>query len=427
MKLVRFGQLPSVLAFCSLAACAWVLITEIGSFRDAVGSWARRDLLARTQLAADSLAEAVATGDFRRIRDFGDGCRREGVRLTILSSPGGVVYDSATQVFGKHAGRPEVESAISTGVGMALRKSETTDEEMLFCARRTGEFVIRLGLPAARVYAPFQRARTGLVLAGLVGAFSIFLAFLFTNRLIARIRERERLLAEMKREERFRREFIANLTHEFKTPLTGILGAVDLLGDGTNVTPENRHTLLELLRHETIRLNSLVQEMLVLSHLEEDQLAKHFTFAPADLSEVLKAVAARLRQKADAAHVRLSVDAALPLVVPCDVQRMETAITNLVENALRYSGSPDVVLSLSSRDGKAVVAVEDHGVGIPQEHRERIFERFYRVDKDRSRELGGTGLGLAIVKHVARLHKGTATLLPVRGGGCRFELAIPMT
>ena len=124
--------------------------------------------------------------------------------------------------------------------------------------------------------------------------------------------------------------------------------------------------------------------------------------------------------------IRLELGELPSVIVSCDARLVEHAISNLVENALRYSGSPDVKISLAVRDNNAVVAVEDHGVGIPPEHRTRIFERFYRVDKNRSRDHGGTGLGLAIVKHIAQLHHGTATLAPVAGGGCRFELAFPL-
>ena len=424
---IRIGHtLPGILAACSLAACVWVLASELGAFRTAVGDWAERDMRARTLLAADALREAIETSDFRRIREFGDSCREDGARLTILTAPGGVMYDTNPATFGRHRSRPEVEAARAHGIGTAIRRSQTTGEEMFFCAQRAGEHIVRLAVPLSRFYAPFDRARLGLVLAGLVGAASFLFIFLFTHQLRARIRERERQLAELRRAERFRSEFIANLTHEIKTPLTGILGAVDLLDGGDDLPPDSRKTLFGLLRGESVRLNALAQDILELSHLEEQQRDETASFVPADLADIARSVEMRLRPKADAAHVRLVLGDLPSVTVPCDARLVEHALANLVENALRYSGSPDVVLSLAARGGKAILAVEDHGVGIPPEHRDRIFERFYRVDKDRSREQGGTGLGLAIVKHIAQLHHGTATLAPVAGGGCRFELAFPL-
>lgn len=419
----RIGQiLPGALAACSLAACVWVLASELAAFRSAVGGWAERDMRARTLLAADALGDAIETGDFRRIREFGDSCRADGARLTILTAPGGVMYDT-TPTFGGHRSRPEVEAAISRGVGTAIRRSQTTGEEMFFCAQRAGEHVVRLAIPTSRFYAPFRRARLGLVLAGLVGAASFLFIFLFTRQLRARIRERERQLAELRRAERFRSEFIANITHEIKTPLTGIIGAVDLLDGGDTLPPESRKTLFGMLRGESVRLNALAQDILELAHLEERQRDANLSFAPADLADIARSVQLRLRSKADAAGIRLELGDLPSAIVPCDARLVEHALSNLVENAIRHSGSPDVKISLAVRDNNAVVAVEDHGVGIPPEHRDRIFERFYRVDKDRSREQGGTGLGLAIVKHVAQLHHGTATLAPAAGGGCRFEIA----
>ena len=426
MRLSRLGQIPGLLAACSLAACAWVLTSELGAFRAAVAAWAERDMRARTQLAADALGTAATTGDFRRLRAFGDDCRAEGVRLTVLSGPGGIVYDSATSAFGGHRDRPEVDAARVHGVGTSFRRSSTTHEDMFYCARRTGEFVVRLAIPAARVYAPFQRARIGFILAGLVGASAVLLVFLFTNRLLSRIRERERQLAEMRRVEGFRRDFVANLTHELKTPLTGILGAVDLLDGEDALPPAASRKLFGLLRGETKRLNALVQDVLSLARLEQDQNALHRAFAPADLGDIVRSVQSRLLPKADAAGVRLVLAAAPSVTIPCDARLVEQALANLVENALRHSGSPDVVLALAVRDGHAVLSVEDHGAGIPPEHRARVFERVYRVDKGRSRETGGTGLGLAIVKHIAQLHGGIATLVPSVGGGCRFEMSLPL-
>ena len=309
-----------------------MLASELAAFRSAVGGWAERDMRARTLLAADSLGPAIATGDFRRIREFGDGCRDDGVRLTILSVAGGIIYDSSTSPVGGHRTRPEVEAAreSSDHVGTAIRRSRTTGTEMFYCAQLTGESIVRLAVPLSRFYAPFQRARLGLVLAGLVGAASFLFIFIFTHQLRARIRERERQLAELRRAERFRSEFIANLTHEIKTPLTGILGAVDLLDGGDELPQDNRKTLYGLLRGESVRLNVLAQDILELAHLEEQQRDENHDFAPADLADIVRSVQMRLQPKADAANVRLVAGDLPPVTVPCDARLVEHAVANLV-------------------------------------------------------------------------------------------------
>ena len=326
----RIGQtIPGILAACSLAACVWVLASELAAFRSAVGGWAERDMRARTLLAADALGDAIETGDFRRIREFGDSCRADGARLTILTAPGGVMYDT-TPTFGGHRSRPEVEAAISSGVGTAIRRSQTTGEEMFFCAQRSGEHVVRLAIPTSRFYAPFRRARLGLILAGLVGAASFLFIFLFTHQLRARIRERERQLAELQRAERFRSEFIANLTHEIKTPLTGIIGAVDLLDGGDDLPPDSRKTLFGLLRGESVRLNALAQDILELAHLEEQQRDDNASFAPADLSDIARSVQTRLQPKADAADIRLVLGDLPPLSISCDARLVEHALSEVL-------------------------------------------------------------------------------------------------
>ena len=424
MRFASFGHAPILLTACGLAAFAWILVSDLGDFRSAVGTWARRDLSARTQLAADTLAEPLATGDFRRIRAFGDSCSEDGVRLTVFGSRGGVVFDSATAAFGDHSARPEMLEASASGAGSSMRTSQTTGEKTLYCARSTGDFVVRLALPADRVFAPFRRARTGLVLAGLVGASGILLVFLFTNRLLASIREKERQLAELQSAEAFRREFVANLAHELKTPLTGIIGAVDLLDGGESLPDDSRRTLMGLLRTESARLDTLVKDILTLARLEHAPDVQRSEFEEADLADVMRTVHDRFLPRAEAQGVKLTLASAPSASRVCNAGLIEQALANLVENALRHSGSKTVTMALERLpDGRAVMSVTDCGCGIPAELRSRVFERFFRVDASHS-DPGGTGLGLAIVKHIAQLHGGEARLIAPVSGGCRFEVAI---
>ena len=427
---VRMGLLPCLMAGLGLAAVVYALISETKAFRSAISEWAARDLAARTELAAKAIAEPLLTGDFRRIREFGDECRADGVRLTILSQPGGMIYDTLVKAAGDHGGCPEVAEARKNGVGVAFRKSDTSGEECLYCARRTERGFVRLSIPSSTVFAPVEKTRKTLILAGLVGACGILLLFLFLDRLLARYRalarerdEQARKLEEMHREEEFRRAFVSDVTHEIKTPLTGILAAADMLQECDD---GERKTLVEMIRKESTRLNGLVRDVLSLAQLEHAPAEAPHRFDPAELDDVVREVADRMKPRADGAGIELRVMADDPVECTCDARLVGQAVDNLVENALRYSGSKDVTISLARKDGHAVIAVEDHGTGIPAEHRGHVFERFYRVDKARSREMGGTGLGLAIVKHIAILHGGEATLEEAAGGGCRFAISIPL-
>ena len=427
---IRMGLLPCLVAGLGLAAVVYALVSETKAFRSAISEWAARDLAARTELAAEAISEPLLTGDFRRIREFGDECRKEGVRLTILSEPGGMIYDTFTKAAGDHGHCPEVLKARANGVGVAFRPSDTTGEKCLYCARKTGRGFVRLSIPQTTVFAPVEKTRRTLILAGLVGACGILLLFLFIDRLLARYRalarerdEQARKLEEMRRDEEFRRAFVSDVTHEIKTPLTGILTAADMLQECGD---EERAMLVGMIRKESERLNGLVRDVLSLAQLEHAPEEAPHAFRPVELDDVVREVADRMRPKADSAGVELRVEADDPVECTCDARLVGQAVDNLVENALRYSGSKDVAISLARRNGNAVIAVEDHGTGIPAEHRGHVFERFYRVDKARSREMGGTGLGLAIVKHIAALHGGEATLDEPAGGGCRFTISIPL-
>ncbi len=434
MKSPLLGYLPCALAAVGFISFGVVLKLERDASCRMAEAWAERDLSARTELAAASIGDALATGDFDRLRAFADMPRPNDLRLTVLSAPGGMVYDSEPAAAGNHAACPEVRAALETGTGSAVRVSRLTGRKMLYCARKAGDDVIvRLALPYEAVVDPLRRNRLAMVLSALVGASGLLLVLLFSVRLVARnralARERDakaRLLAELQRVADFRRDFIANVSHEIKTPLTGILGAVDLLGgaDADALPEADRRSLLAMLRREATRLDALARDILSLARLERGEEGQRRDFAPADLADVLASAADRVRPRAEAAGMRLVAEPAAPLVLPCDARLVEQALVNLAQNAVLHSGSPDLVLSLAPTATGAVFTVLDHGVGLHEADRARIFERFYRVDKARSRDAGGTGLGLAIVKHVAQLHGGDAAVQAAPGRGCAFTLTL---
>ncbi len=403
MKLPNADLLPSLLVAVALAVAATIFVSETDSFRKAVAEWASRDLASRTELAAATLCEPLRTGDFRQIHEFGASCSAEGVRLTIFSGPGGVVFDSV--------GRPSDQA------------------ESIYETRHSGEFRVRLGIPVERVMAPYRRAQYGFMLAAIVGGSGVLLVLLFTVRQRARMRElarerdsQRRLVEEMKKVEAFRRDFIADVSHEIKTPLTGIIGSVDLLVSG-DVPEAMKPRLLAMVKTESERLNALAQGILSLSRLERNGATADMS--DANLSEIVNGAVERLRPLAADKGVDIGVDVPDACDVRCDGQLMSGAVSNLVANAIRHSGSKDVAVRLSVGSDEVSVIVEDHGVGIPPEEQTRVFERFYRVDRARSADTGGAGLGLAIVRRIARLHGGDVKLERSQPSGCRFILSIP--
>jgi two-component system sensor histidine kinase SenX3 len=229
---------------------------------------------------------------------------------------------------------------------------------------------------------------------------------------------------EAKRLEDTRRDFVANISHELKTPI----GAIGLLAEalqGATDDPAMVNKFAGNLYRESRRLGSLVQEIIQLSRLQSAEISK--TGELVDLESTVHESVERNQVIAEAKNISIEVDAPAGIIVYGDHEMLTMAVKNLIENAILYSESGSSVgIGLRAIDGIAEIAVTDHGVGIAPEDQERIFERFYRVDPSRSRETGGTGLGLAIVKHVAMNHRGEIKLFSQVGLGSTFTLRLPL-
>jgi two-component system phosphate regulon sensor histidine kinase PhoR len=238
-------------------------------------------------------------------------------------------------------------------------------------------------------------------------------------------------VTEVRRLERIRSEFVANVSHELRTPLTSLAGFVETLEDGAADDPATRHRFLSIISTETARLGRLVEDLLDLSRLESGHL--ELRAAPVDLRGVVERTLAFYQPTAEAKQVALRSDLPADLPpVPGDDDLLEQVVRNLVDNAVKYTPQGGRV-SVSAepvdyQDGRreVVLRVSDTGPGIPPEHLHRLFERFYRVDRARSRALGGTGLGLAIVKHVVERHGGRVWVDSDPGRGATFSVALPL-
>ena len=378
----KFEWLPAVLAAVAFVVFALAFAYELLSYQATVVAWAKGDLESRARLAADSLAEPLRTQNMRELQRFGDEFVANGMRLRVTGVHG--------------------------GIGMVFDTHRDADEGYLFSSRHaSGDHDVILGLPLSRVTAPFRRAVLGFVLAGLVGVAGVLLFFFVTYRQRVRIRELARL-------EKFRREFIADISHEIKTPLSGILGAVDLLGE---VEVEGGggqwSVLVSLIQKESKRLNGLVQSILDLARLERE--GDVLNLQEVDLGEVVREIVAKYPCTCE---VKSSG------TIRCDPQLIEQSVSNLIGNAVRHSGSDEISVTVVCDAKVARIVVEDHGIGIPSGHVERIFERFHRVDPARAAETGGAGLGLAIVRRIARLHGGDVVYSSVQPHGSRFTLTL---
>jgi two-component system sensor histidine kinase SenX3 len=222
--------------------------------------------------------------------------------------------------------------------------------------------------------------------------------------------------------ERVRRDFVANASHELKTPVASIQALAETLLHSAAGDPAARERFLEHLEGEAVRLSRLVGDLLDLSRLEGG-LGES---ASVDLARVLNEECDRLRPRAEGAGLRLAVDAPEPMRVRGSKSDLGLMIHNLLDNAIRYSpDGGEVRAALSDRSGQVELRVTDTGLGIPARDLDRIFERFYRVDPARSRGTGGTGLGLAIVRHVVQSHGGDVEVRSVLGAGSTFIVRLP--
>ena len=226
-------------------------------------------------------------------------------------------------------------------------------------------------------------------------------------------------ISELQKLENFRSDFIASISHEIKTPLTAILSAVEILEVQTPKENPAVTKCLTILNTQSQRLNSLVQDILSLSEIEKRKTAEEKDFKKINLENIIKnsilmCSVSDMKINTDLETVEIEGDGSL----------IERALINLIMNAIKYSKSETIDITLKQKNNNAEIRIKDYGIGIPQEHLPRIFEHFYRVDKARSRDIGGTGLGLAIVKNIIKLHGGNIEAFS--NNGCEFVITLPL-
>ncbi|MDQ3181101.1 MAG: ATP-binding protein [Acidobacteriota bacterium] len=226
--------------------------------------------------------------------------------------------------------------------------------------------------------------------------------------------------------EKVRQEFLSNISHELRTPLTSIMAFVETLEDGAIEDKENNQRFLGVIRKNAQRMHHLIDDILELSTIETGKI--NLELKQVKLAALLEEVFTNLSAKANDRHIKLINEVADDACVFADVVRLEQMLTNLIDNAIKFNRAEgSVTVSCTENGTKDIISVADTGEGISGEHQGRIFERFYRTDRARSREIGGTGLGLAIVKHLARLHGGEVSVASTLTKGSIFSIELPKT
>jgi len=231
-------------------------------------------------------------------------------------------------------------------------------------------------------------------------------------------------ITELRKLETIRKDFVANVSHELRTPISSIKGYAETLLDGALSDKDNAHNFINIINMEASRLASLINDILDLSKIESDMFK--LNLEGKDIKDLISTSIDRVRQAMDIKGIKIENNVG-PLKVKYDEALLGQAVINLIHNAIKYSDPNSIINVYSEAKGdRVVISVQDSGIGIPEKDLLRIFERFYRVDKARSKNLGGTGLGLSIVKHIVQAHGGDVSVESTEGVGSTFSFSIPL-
>ena len=232
-------------------------------------------------------------------------------------------------------------------------------------------------------------------------------------------------ITRLKRLENIRTEFVANVSHEIKTPITAIKGFVETLFDGEVKEEQDIRRFLEIIIRHVNRLEAIIEDLLRLSRIEKEAESEGIHLVESRVRDTLETAMQVCKANAESKGIRMELDCEETLTAEINPPLIEQAVVNLLDNAIKYSDENSLVRLKAAKGDEVVIEIIDEGRGIEQEHLPRLFERFYRVDKARSRRLGGTGLGLAIVKHIIQAHKGRVSVKSVPGQGSTFSIHLP--
>ena len=398
------------------------------------------------------LSESSLLDDESRLAVYTHSLDNEHIRITIIDPLGNVIFDNMTPVqdLGSHLDRPEVADALKSGVGSSVRRSDTVRRTIFYYALRLSDGnILRTARLADNSYIIFFHA---IPIVAVIALLMIFMSYPFarilTRNLLAPISavsmqmetphaimeapdistypELEPIITHIVRQHqniidnaRLRQEFTANVSHELKTPLTSISGYAQLIESGI-AAPEDAGKFITEIRKNADRLLTLINDILRLSELDAMK-EPHLNKEEVDLYQAALTCASMLEDTAERHDVAITVQGSSCSIM-ADRIMIDELIYNLCDNAIRYNrpgGHVNITVS------PYTLTVADDGIGIPKKYHDRIFERFFRVDKSRSKKTGGTGLGLAIVKHIVEHHHAALSVESETGKGTTIVVRFP--
>ena len=348
------------------------------------------------------------------------------LRISIITLSGAVVYDNTISLdsLDNHRGRPEVADALIYGSGYNISRQSASDgREYFYSATRGDRVIVRTAIPYSNTLRDLLEADWSFLMVMISISITMsILAYFSTRKLGKNIERINKYEAEQERN-RLKRQLTNNINHELKTPVASIQVCLETLLSGISLSEEKRQELIERCYTHNERLRRLLNDVSLITRMEDGSTL--INREEVIINEIIDEVAEELNVMPEEERLTLHTDFCNEVIVNGNPSLIGSIFRNLTENAIAYSEGKNIYISLLENNAKMCrIRFEDDGNGVKEEQLPHLFERFYRVDKGRSRQRGGTGLGLAIVKHAVQFHGGTITVTNRPNGGLRFDFTL---
>ncbi len=370
----------------------------------------------------DTVEEGLAYEDYIATHDkpFDD------LRISIMALSGTVIYDNTISLdsLDNHRNRPEIANALANGEGYNISRQSASDgREYFYSATRGDRVIVRTAIPYSNTLRDILEADWSFLVVMISISFAMSILAYFTTRKLGKDIERVNRYEAERERNRLKRQLTNNINHELKTPVASIQVCLETLLSGISLSKEKRQELIERCYTQNERLRRLLNEVSLITRMEEGSAL--ISREAVAINEIIDEVAEELDVMPEEERLILHTNFSGNVVVDGNPSLIGSIFRNLTENAISYSEGKNIYISLLENNERIChIRFEDDGKGVKEEQLPHLFERFYRIDKGRSRQKGGTGLGLAIVKHAVQFHGGNITVTNRPGGGLRFDFSL---